>query len=119
SAMTQNDWNILSLVFNAQRHNIFLGEKPFKIELIMPQKDAMATEKSSAYLMNIIPMASIKDGDFSSYEEWTDDYPPSNMDEGNPFFYWLNQKLNFHQSRGEFGANPLVGIMAKVAGGIA
>jgi hypothetical protein len=119
SAMTQNDWNILSLVFNAQRHSIFLSEAPFTIELIMPQKDALATEKSSAYLANIIPMASLKDGDFSPYEDWSDQYPPSSLDEANPFFYWLNQKLNFHQSKGEFGADPLVGIMAKVAGGIA
>jgi SIR2-like domain len=121
SSLTQNDWNILSLVFNAQRHNMFLGREPFPIQLIMPQKDGLAIEKTSTYLKNILPIASLKDGgDFSPYEkdEWKTENPPIGDDEANPFFYWLKQKINFHQSKKNFGTEPISATMSKVAGGI-
>jgi len=121
SSLTQNDWNILSLIFNAQRHNMFLGKEPFPIQLIMPQKDGLAIEKTSTYLKNILPMASLKDGgDFSPYEneEWKTENPPIGDDEANPFFYWLKQKINFHQSEKNFGTEPISATMSKVAGGI-
>lgn len=121
SSLTQNDWNILSLIFNAQRHNMFLGREPFPIQLIMPQKDGLAIEKTSTYLKNILPMASLKDGgDFSPYadEKWETENPPIGDDEANPFFYWLKQKINFHQSKKNFGTEPISSTMSKVAGGI-
>jgi hypothetical protein len=118
SSLTQNDWNILSLIFNAQRHNMFLGREPFPIQLIMPQKDGLAIEKTSTYLKNILPMASVKDsGDLSVYEEWTKENPPISDEEGNPFFYWLKQKINFHQSKNDFGISTIGVAMSRVAGG--
>lgn len=123
SSLTQNDWNILCLIFNAQRHNLFVGKEPFIIQLIMPQKDGLAIEQSSAYLRNLMPIGSIKDGDFKAYQEWHEEHPqenpPSSSDLSNPFFYWLKEKINFHQSTRDFGSGPLEGAMAKVAGGIA
>jgi len=119
SSLTQNDWNILSLIFNAQRHNMFLGRSPFIIQLIMPQRDGVAIEESSAYLKNMMPMSSLRDGDFSPYEKWTKDNPPVNEDEANPFFYWLKQKINFHQNKKDFGSSPLGDTMARVSGGVA
>jgi hypothetical protein len=123
SSLTQNDWNILGLIFNAQRHNLFLKKEPFIIQLIMPQKDGLAIEKGSAYLRNIMPIGSIKNGDFEPYQEWHKEHehenPPSTSDLSNPFFYWLKEKINFHQSTKDFGSGPLGGAMAKVAGGIA
>jgi hypothetical protein len=120
SSLTQNDWNILCLIFNAQRHNMFLGTEPFPIQLIMPQKDGVAIEKTSTYLKNILPMASLKDGgDFEPYETWEKENPPIGDDEANPFFYWLKQKINFHQSKKNFGTEPMSSTMSKVAGGIA
>jgi hypothetical protein len=119
SSLTQNDWNILSLIFNAQRHNMFLGKKPFPVQLIMPQKDGLAIERTSTYLKNILPIASIKDsGDLSVYEKWTKENPAVGEDEANPFFYWLKQKINFHQSEKNFGTGPVSATMSKVAGGI-
>jgi hypothetical protein len=118
SSLTQNDWNILSLIFNAQRHNMFLVRPPFTIELIMPQKDGLAIERSSAYLKNIMPIGSLPWGDFRAYEKWTDENPPIGDDEANPFFYWLKQKINFHQSKKNFGTKPIGTTMSKVAGGI-
>lgn len=119
SSLTQNDWNILCLIFNAQRHNLFLGRTPFIIQLIMPQKDGLAIEQGSAYLKNIMPIRSIKDGEFEPYGDWEKDYPPFGLDLSNPFFYWLKEKINFHQSTKDFGSGPLGSAMAKVAGGIA
>lgn len=119
SSLTQNDWNILSLIFNAQRHNLFLGKTPFIIQLIMPQKDGLAIEQGSAYLKNIMPIRSIKEGEFEPYGEWEKDNPPSGLDLSNPFFYWLKEKINFHQNSKDFGSGPLRSAMAKVAGGIA
>lgn len=117
SSLTQNDWNILCLIFNAQRHNMFLGREPFTIQLIMPQKDGLAIERSSTYLKNILPILSLRDGDFSSYEEWKDEHPPIGDDEANPFFFWLKKKINFHQSKKDFGTTPISATMSKVAGG--
>lgn len=49
-------------------------------------------------------MASLKDGgDFRPYEKWETENPPISDDEANPFFYWLKQKINFHQSKKNFG----------------
>jgi hypothetical protein len=116
SSLTQNDWNILCLIFNAQRHN--LERAPFIIQLIMPQSDGLTIKQGSTYLKNIMPIASIKDGEFGPYQEWDEGYPPAGSDLSNPFFYWLREKINFHQSTKDFGAGLLRGAMAKVAGGI-
>jgi hypothetical protein len=119
SSLTQNDWNILSLIFNAQRHNTFLGKEPFPIQLIVPQKDGLAIENTATYLKNLLPMASLREGDFSSYENWTEQNPPISEDEANPFFYWLKQKISFHRGRKDFGTGPISATMLKVVGGIA
>src|SRR5216684_5154942 len=36
SALTQNDWNILTMIFNAQRHNEITRGIAFRVELIIP-----------------------------------------------------------------------------------
>ena len=118
SSLTQNDWNILCLIFNAQRHNMFLGRPAFTIELIMPYKDGLAIERNATYLKNVLTIRSLKPGDFSSYEDWKDEYPPIGDDESNPFFFWLKQQINSHQSMKSFGTKPIGATMSKVAGGI-
>lgn len=118
SSLTQNDWNILCLIFNAQRHNLFLVRPAFTVELIMPYKDGLGIERNATYLKNILTIRSLKEGDFSSYEAWNDDYPPLGDDEANPFFFWLKQKINFHQRMKNFGTKPIGPTMSKVAGGI-
>jgi len=121
SSLTQNDWNILSLIFNAQRHNMFLGREPFPIQLIMPQRDGLAIEKTSTYLKNILPIASLRDGgDFQPYKEekWITENPPIADILANPFSYWLEQKITFHQSKKNFGTSPIGATMSRVAGGI-
>ncbi|MDX6403442.1 MAG: hypothetical protein QOH70_897 [Blastocatellia bacterium] len=118
SSLTQNDWNILCLIFNAQRHNMFLVRPAFTIELIMPYRDGLAIERNATYLKNILTIRSLKQGDFSSYEDWKDEYPPIGDDEANPFFFWLKQKINFHQSMKNFGTKPIGATMSRVAGGI-
>lgn len=119
SSLTQNDWNILSLIFNAQRHNMLLGTEPFPIHLIMPQKDGLAIRDSSTYLKNVLPIASIQDGgNFKPYEKFDTDYPAVGDDEANPFYYWLKEKIIFHETKKSFGTSPLSAAMSKVAGGV-
>ncbi len=112
SALTQNDWNILSLIFNAQRHAEFTRGAPFRIELIMPHDDGMKIAQESSYLKNLIPIGFLTDGDFAGYKEPRE----SHSDEmKNPFFYWMKQTLLFHRARGEL-ARPLPSAMAGIAG---
>jgi hypothetical protein len=112
SALTQNDWNILSLVFNAQRHAELTKGAPFRIELIMPQKDGKRIVDECSYFRNLIPIGFLSDGDFGDYKEEAN---PNTEEMKNPFFYWMKQKILFHRSRGDF-ARPLDPAVASIAG---
>jgi hypothetical protein len=107
SSLTQNDWNILCLIFNAQRHNMYLGRPAFTIELIMPYKDGLAIERNATYLKNVLTIRSLKPGDFSSYEDWKDEYPPIGDDESNPFFFGSRNRLILIRVRRASARNPL------------
>ncbi len=99
ASLTQNDWNVLSLIFNAQRHREFVKGSPFRIELIMPPNIGERIAGECAYLRHLTPIGFLTDGDFAPYKD--QDIPPES-DMANPFGYWLNEKTEFHQTRGEF-----------------
>jgi hypothetical protein len=99
SSLTQNDWNILSLIFNAQRHSELTKGSPFRIELIMQQKAGEYIRRECSYLRNLTPIGYLTDGDFEAYKDRTMDSPE--MD--NPLFYWIKQKIIFHRNRRELG----------------
>ena len=113
ASLTQNDWNVLGLIFNAQRHRELTREAPFLIELITSRTGGEEIQASCSYLKNTIPINYLSDGDFSEYNE--DDLPPDS-ELRNVFAYWLKEKINFHQRRGEFGTPTLSGALAEVAG---
>jgi len=102
TSLTQNDWNVLSLIFNAQRHRELTKGEPFVIELIMPQEAGEQIKKDCAYLKNVIPIGFLSDGRFSEYKTPAD--IPADSDLMNPFAYWLSEKLEFHRSH--FGGHP-------------
>jgi hypothetical protein len=101
ASLTQNDWNILALIFNAQRHLEANKATAFSIELIMPHSNGEYIKRECAYLRKVIPIGYLTDGDFAEYKEYEDEYPSHESDLANPFAYWLTQKFEFHVNNGE------------------
>jgi hypothetical protein len=114
SALTQNDWHILSMLFNAQRHNELTKGQPFRIELIMPHAAGLLIVRDCSYLKNLTPIGFLSDGEFAVYKD--DAQAPLNEEQRNPLFYWLKQKISFHQQRSHLGPLPLHPAIATVAG---
>lgn len=100
ASLTQNDWNILSLIFNAQKHRELTRGAAFRVELILPHDAGVAIQSQCSYLRKIVPIGNLTDGDFSPYLELQGEDPPSDSDLSNPFAYWLKQKINYHRARG-------------------
>ena len=98
SSLTQNDWNILSLIFNAQRHCQAIGNDTFTIELIAPVKTGNAIKYSCGFLDKILTIDQLSDGDYEIFRQGED---VADTDANNPLEYWLNQKILFHNRRGE------------------
>lgn len=113
ASMTQNDWNILSLVFNAQQHRRITGQTEFIVELIMPQAAGVRLVESCSYLQRLAPIGSLSDGSFSLYAE-SEERHTAEMK--NPFKYWLTQKVHFHHSRGEVSDELFRDRLAPVVG---
>ncbi len=117
SSLTQNDWNILGLIFNAQRHRQYLGNSEFRIELIMPQRIGKNVEADCSFLGNLFPIGSLTDGDFAEYKEYEKKDPDPDTDWSNPFFYWLKEKITYHIRSADFGGGKLPDILLRVSGG--
>ncbi len=112
SSLTQNDWNVLSMIFNAQRHRELTKGRAFTIELIMPHEVGTFIAESCSYLKDIFPIGHLSDGDFAGYREEgtiTDEMR-------NPLAYWMKQKIRFHRNRGDFGSTPVGQTMARIEG---
>jgi hypothetical protein len=117
SSLTQNDWNILSLLFSAQRHREMLGKSAFRIELIMSHDGGTRIEQECSYLAGLTPIGYLTDGDFALYKE---DAALHDVDMANAFAYWLNKKITFHRQRNELGraGRPLPASLVAIAGDI-
>lgn len=102
ASLTQNDWNVLSLIFNAQQHRESTNKRAFLIQLIMPHEDGEKIEKSCGYLKGLIPIGYLTEGRFAHY---IDTEIAAESDEANPFAYWLNEKTDYHRSRNELSVN--------------
>jgi hypothetical protein len=97
ASMTQNDWNILSLIFTAQKHRECTRGEPFSIELIMPQERGTQLRDECSFLKKLTPIGFLTDGDFADFK----DLPEAlTAEQRNPFAYWLKQKILFHLAKG-------------------
>lgn len=114
SSLTQNDWNVLSIIFNAQRHAELTRGRPFRIELIMPQGSGENVKKECSYLQNLVPIGHLTEGSFASYKETARTEYSAEM--SNPLFYWLKEKIQFHRKRGDVGTSSISGALAVIAG---
>jgi hypothetical protein len=117
SSLTQNDWNIQSLIFSAQKHRELTRETAFTIQLVMPPKASNDIKHSCGYLKKLTPIGYLSEGHFDELKEENSALWQTGMD--NPFAYWMKEKILYHRRRGEFGSGPLDPDMADVAGGIA
>jgi len=90
--LSQNDWNIVSLLFNAQYRQRLRGKGCFRVELIMPHSDGEAIKKEYSYLQTLVSMGYLKDGDFSVYLEAA----AGGSELQNPFRHWLRTKIRHH-----------------------
>ena len=99
SSLAQNDWNILSMIFNAQRHLEFTDEGAFQIELITGHETGEAIAKECSYLKNMNAIGYLTEGEFWPYKDPMTIRPEMR----NAFAYWLKQKILFHRARGELG----------------
>ena len=115
ASLTQNDWNILSLIFNAQRHLDKFGGGAFRIEMIMPHEDGLELTHNCSYLRNLHPIGFLTDGDFSGYKD--DQMAPSDMKK-NPLAYWMKEKISHHKHKSDFGPSDLDSKLSAIAGGI-
>ncbi len=105
-SLSQNDWNLISLLFNAQYKQYKSRRDNFKIELIMSNKASKFIEKEYSYLRNIIPITERKDGIFKDVFEKEDDFPV-NSEVRNPFKYWLKNKVKHHISKKQFDSRNI------------
>jgi len=113
ASLTQNDWNVLSLVFNAQRHRELVKGSAFKVELIMPHKTGEDIQEECSYLKNTTPVGYLTEGEFADYKEGL---PPPESQLTNVFAYWLKEKIQYHRRRGDFSRSALTPMMAAIAG---
>ncbi len=113
SSLAQNDWNVLSLIFNAQRHREAVRRSTFKVELIMPQGRGVGIQRECSYLSGLTPIGYLTEGRFEAYKE---DPLAQDPGMGNAFAYWLKEKITYHYRRGEFGVRELRGALATMSG---
>ena len=115
ASLTQNDWNVLSLIFNAQRHREYVRGSAFRVELIMPHDVGEKIKRECAYIQELTPIGYLSEGQFAEYKE-TDNPIARDSDLANPFAYWLDQKVEYHERRSELNRSPTAVIMSHPAG---
>ncbi len=111
-SLTQNDWNVLTLIFAAQRHLIHTGGSSFRIELINSQKTGVWIQKECSFLRNLTPIGYLSEGQFEDYKDdalLTDEMK-------NPFGYWLKEKVMYHLRRGHLSREDMTTTILEVAG---
>jgi hypothetical protein len=114
-SLSQNDWNLISLIFNAQNAQYNDSKKCFKIELILDINNFDSFKKEMSYLKNVTPIYKLEDGDFSGYETpLAERVKPSELD--NPFEFWLKTKVKFHISEGQFDVGTAEAPLRQILG---
>jgi len=113
SSMAQNDWNVLSLIFNAQRHREAVRKNAFRIELIMSQENGEAIQRQCSYLSGLTPICYLSEGNFQRYKD-----PPATHDPemANAYAFWLKEKVTHHYWRREITLRDITKAMTAVSG---
>jgi hypothetical protein len=81
----------------------------------MSQKGGISVSGSCSFLENALVIGSLSDGrHFHEFKRFEKTDPPFDSDWANPFFFWLREKINFHQTQGHFGPQPLASTMKEI-----
>jgi hypothetical protein len=116
ASLTQNDWNILSLIFNAQQHRIRTRGAAFRIELIMPHRRGEDLRRECSFLQQLTPIGYLSEGRFDDYKSWE---PTAADEKANPFAYWLKEKVGFHSAQKELSVDATNVHLASIRGEVA
>ena len=113
-SLSQNDWNIISLLFNAQYKQFFHNKACFKIQLIMPPESGEEVVKEMSYFKNLIPIQYLSDGkQLADYKKKKSERSP---EMNNPFKYWLKAKVKYHINKQEFDLKTIGKTLKKIIG---
>ncbi|MDP3297463.1 MAG: hypothetical protein Q8N09_07735 [Thermodesulfovibrionia bacterium] len=113
-SLSQNDWDLISLIFSAQSYQYQYNEKScFRIELIIDQATGENIKEDYSYLRNLFPIGYLTDGkrlaDFKDKERITSEM-------NNPFKFWLKTKVQYHLDRKEFDFTKMNESLKKIIG---
>jgi len=101
-SLSQNDWNMVSLLFNAQYNQYLHKGFCLRIELVMSPEACSRIISEYSYLQNIVPIQHLTYGDFSAYKsDIKDEEIPKPSELDNPFKFWLKTKAIYHKNKGE------------------
>jgi hypothetical protein len=112
-SLSQNDWNIISLLFNAQYKQFFHNKLCFKIQLIMPPEAGEEVAKEMSYFKNLFPIQYLTDGNFADYKK---DKSDRSSEMSNPFKYWIKAKVNYHINKKELDLKTIGKTLKKIIG---
>ena len=113
-SLSQNDWNLISLIFISQHKQFITTGNCYNIELIVDHQNGETVKKEYSYLHNVIPIGYLTDGDFSDYLHEDDN--PDHTELDNPFVYWLKKKVLYHMSRSEIDGSTLCSPLKSLVG---
>jgi hypothetical protein len=115
-SLSQNDWNMISLLFDSQYSQYLRFGSCFKIELIMGQRQGEGIKDEYSYLQNIFPIGYLTDGKFDDYKNYSKQDPPITSELSNPYLHWLKTKVQYHIKRNEFDLRVMGGTLNKILG---
>ncbi len=116
SSLTPNDWNVLSLIFNAQRHRELYKGSAFRVELILPPSYGDSVQKECTYLKNVIPVKFLTEGRLAEYKEEESTF---DVEMRNVFAFWLKEKIQHHANREELTGTAMDPVLAEIVGELA
>jgi hypothetical protein len=114
SSLSQNDWNLLSILYHAQRHRAEATGRTFAIQLIVGRQACERILESCSFLDNLVPIGFLTEGSFDVFKE-----PPpeaTSNEPQNPLAYWLTEKIDHHSRAAHLGKSGLPPHLSRLAG---
>lgn len=100
-SLSQNDWNLLALLFRAQNRKAEMKQDYFEVQIIDRQIKGNEIKDSCSYLQKIVEIGRLTDGIFDDYKDnYQEEDPPESSVLSNPLKYWLKTKANYHTNEG-------------------
>jgi len=99
-SLSQNDWNLISLLFNAQSYQYEYNKKQsFRIELIMDHETGEKIKKEHAQLKELFTIVDLEDGNFKVFLQEERKKLPRDSEVNNPFKFWIKEFVRHHNQK--------------------